>query len=132
MNDLPQAPQESDAEPAQEQAEQAEAPSLAEVAARRLAARTQWQKALARARERFNPVNVRDEVIETAADKIGTAADKAGAIAWAHRGKLAVAGLIGGLFFARKPIAKAAAPLADQAKATIDKAAQAIRDRSGR
>lgn len=101
------------------------AQTLAEVSARRLAARTQWQKALARAKERFAPANLREEAIDTAADTLGNAADKGAAFAWAHRGKIALAGLLGGLFLARKPIGKAAAPLASQAKdkigSTVDK-----------
>lgn len=103
------------------------AESLAEVSARRLAARSQWQKALARAKDRFTPANLRDEAIETAAEKIGNAADQAAGLAWAHRGKIALAGLLGGLFFARKPIAKAAAPLADKAKLQAGKAREALR-----
>ena len=59
--------------------------SLAEVSARRLAARSQWQKALARAKDRFAPANLRDEAIETAAEKIGNAADQAAGLAWTHR-----------------------------------------------
>lgn len=103
------------------------AESLAEVSARRLAARSQWQKALARAKDRFTPANLRDEAIETAAEKIGNAADQAAGLAWAHRWKIALAGLLGGLFFARKPIAKAAAPLADKAKLQAGKAREALR-----
>lgn len=114
--------QQGDDEPAHE-------PGLAEVAARRLAARTQWQKALARAKDRFAPDNVKEEMIDQAADAIGGAADKAAALAWAHRGKVALAGLLGGLFLARKPLAKAAGPLAGKAGASIGKAAQALRDR---
>lgn len=126
MSEQMQASHYSDQQPGEHE------PSLAEVAARRMAARTQWQKALARAKERFNPVNVRNEVVENAADTIGGAADKAGAVAWAHRGKLALAGVLGGLFFARKPIAKATAPLADQAKTAFGRAKQAVRDRTKR
>jgi hypothetical protein len=103
------------------------AESLAEVSARRLAARTQWQKALARAKDRFAPANLRDEAIETAAEKIGHAADQAAGIAWTHRWKIALAGLLGGLFLARKPIAKAAAPLADKARGQAEKAREALR-----
>jgi ElaB/YqjD/DUF883 family membrane-anchored ribosome-binding protein len=106
----------------------APAPSLSEVSARRLAARTQWQMALARAKERFTPANLGNEMVEKAADTIGGAADKAGSAAWAHRGKIAVAGLLGGLLFWRKPIAKAATPLAQQAKVTASKAAQSLRN----
>ncbi len=101
------------------------AQTLAEVSARRLAARTQWQKALARAKERFAPANLREEAIHTAADTLGNAADKGASLAWAHRGKIALAGLLGGLFLARKPIGKAAGPLASQARdkigSTVDK-----------
>ncbi|MFN3818903.1 hypothetical protein [Blastomonas sp.] len=104
-------------------------PSLAEVSARRLAARSQWEKALARAKERFNPVNLRDEVVQTTADKIGGAADEAGAAAWAHRGKLAIAGLIGGIFLARKPIVEKGAPLAEHARASAEKAMTSLRRR---
>lgn len=103
------------------------AESLAEVAARRLAARSQWQKALARAKDRFAPANLRDEAIHTAADKIGNAADHAAGFAWAHRGKIALAGLLGGLFLARKPIAKATAPLAEKARAQASKARVTLR-----
>lgn len=125
----------TDETPAQMHAAEASSehePSLAEISARRTAAHSQWEKALARAKERFNPVNVRNEVVDTAANAIGEAADTAGSFAWAHRGKLAVAGLLGGLFFARKPIAKAAAPLTGQAKVSLDKATQAIRERTRR
>lgn len=114
---------------AQEQAQQTDEPSLAEVAARRLAARSQWQKALARAKERFTPVNLRDEAVHTAADKIGTAADKVGTAAWAHRGKLAVAGLLGGVFLARKPIAEKGPPLVKQVRSALSTTADAIRAR---
>lgn len=107
-------------------------PSLAEVAARRLAARAQWQKALARAKDRFTPANLRNEAVESAADAIGGAADKAGAAAWAHRGKIAIAAILGGLLFARKPIAKAAAPMARQVKTATEKAVSSIRDRTRR
>jgi len=103
------------------------AESLAEVSARRLAARSQWQKALARAKDRFAPANLRDEAIETAAEKIGNAADQAAGLAWAHRGKIALAGLLGGLFFARKPIARAAGPIADKAKHQAARAREALR-----
>lgn len=106
-----------------------EEPSLAEVAARRTAAHSQWQKALARARERFTPSNMRDEAIHNAAEAIGGAADKAATTAWAHRGKLALAGLAGGLVYFRKPVARVAGPLAAQAKASIDGATRAIRHR---
>lgn len=109
--------------------DEAHDPSLAEISARRLAARTQWQRALARARERFTPANVSNEMVERAADTIGEAADKTATLAWAHRGKIALAGLLGGLFLARKPIAKAAAPLAGRAKEALGQAAGAIRDR---
>ena len=108
------------------------AESLAEVSARRLAARSQWQKALARAKHRFTPANLRDEAIETAAETIGNAADQAAGLAWAHRGKIALAGLLGGLFLARKPIAKVAAPLADKAKLQAGKARDALRRTSKR
>lgn len=108
------------------------AESLAEVAARRLAARSQWQKALARAKDRFAPANLRDEAIETAAEKIGNAADQAAGLAWAHRWKIALAGLLGGLFLARKPIAKAAAPLTDKARAQAEKAREALRNTAKR
>ena len=103
------------------------AESLAEVSARRLAARSQWQKALARAKDRFAPANLRDEAIETATEKIGHAADQAAGIAWTHRWKIALAGLLGGLFLARKPITKAAAPLADKARGQAEKAREALR-----
>lgn len=103
------------------------AESLAEVSARRLAARSQWQKALARAKDRFAPANLRDEAIETAAEKIGNAADQAAGLAWTHRWKIALAGLLGGLFLARKPITKTAAPLADKARAQAEKARDALR-----
>lgn len=103
------------------------AESLAEVSARRLAARSQWQKALARAKDRFAPAHLRDEAIHTAAEKIGGAADHAAGLAWAHRGKLALAGLLGALFFARKPIARATAPLADKARHQAEKAREALR-----
>lgn len=132
MSDHLAAPTEPGEGSVQEQAQQSEEPSLAEIAARRVAARSQWQKALARAKERFDPVNMREEVIDTASDKIGTAADKAGAVAWAHRGKLAIAGLLGSLFFARKPIAKVTTPLAEQARTTFGKARQGLRDRKKR
>ncbi|GGB60514.1 hypothetical protein [Blastomonas aquatica] len=102
-------------------------PSLAEVAARRLAARSQWQQALARAQVRFNPVNMRNEAVETAADAIGGAVDKVGATAWMHRGKLAMAGVLSGLFFARKPISQACAPVIEKTKVSIDKAAARVR-----
>lgn len=102
------------------------AESLAEVSARRLAARSQWQKALARAKDRFAPANLRDEAIHTAAEKIGDAADTAAGLAWAHRGKLALAGLLGGLFLARKPLGKAVAPLADKARHQAEKAREAL------
>lgn len=101
--------------------------SLAEVSARRLAARSQWQKALARAKDRFAPANLRHEAIETAAEKIGNAADQAAGLAWTHRWKIALAGLLGGLFLARKPITKAAAPLADKAREQAEKARDALR-----
>lgn len=104
-------------------------PSLAEISARRLAARTQWQRALARAKERFTPANVSSEMADRAAETIGQAADKTAAFAWAHRGKIALAGLLGGLFLARKPIAKAAVPLASKAKESLGQAAQAFKDR---
>ncbi|PXW71593.1 hypothetical protein C7451_11237 [Blastomonas natatoria] len=105
------------------------AESLAEVSARRLAARTQWQKALARARDRFAPANLRDEALDAAAERIGTAADSAAGFAWAHRGKIALAGLLGGLFLARKPIARNVAPLAEKAKQGIEKTTARLRDR---
>jgi hypothetical protein len=105
------------------------AQTLAEVSARRLAARTQWQKALARAKERFAPGNLREEAIHSAADTLGSAADKGASLAWAHRGKIALAGLLGGLFLARKPIAKAAAPLASQAKGKIGSTMDKIKAR---
>lgn len=105
-------------------------PSLAEVAARRLAARSQWQQALARAKVRFNPVNMRNEAVDTAADAIGGAADKVGTVAWAHRGKLALAGVVSGLLFARKPITRVCAPLMEKTKASIDKAAASVRNRT--
>lgn len=104
------------------------AESLAEISARRLAARSQWQKALARARDRFAPANLRDEAIETAAEKIGHAADHAAGLAWAHRGKIALAGMLGGLFLARKPIARNAAPLADKAKTGLGRLGTKLRD----
>jgi hypothetical protein len=104
------------------------AESLAEVSARRLAARSQWQKALARAQDRFAPANLRDEAIETAAEKIGNAADKAAGLALAHRGKIALAGLLGGLLLARKPIARNAAPLADKAKAGLGRLGTKLRE----
>lgn len=107
-------------------------PSLAEISARRTVAHTQWQKALARAKERFTPANLKDEAVDTAANAIGDAADTAGAFAWAHRGKIAIAGLLGGLFFARKPITKVTAPAATKAKVALDKAARAIRERAKR
>lgn len=113
----------------QELVDSAHEPSLAEVAARRMAARTQWQKALARAKERFTPGNVKDEMVENAAETIGNAADKAATAAWAHRGKLALAGLLGGLFFARKPLAKASAPLATKARTKVAEAGKALRNR---
>lgn len=121
-------------EPTENQMEAAQAPdshepSLSEMAARRVAARTQWQKALARAKERFSPANIRNEAVDTAADAIGAAADKAGALAWAHRGKLALASLLGGLILARKPICKVAAPMADQTRTSFRKAARTLRDR---
>lgn len=103
------------------------AESLAEVSARRLAARSQWQKALARAKDRFAPASLRDEAIETVAEKVGNATDQAAGLAWAHRGKIALAGLLGGLFFARKPIAKAAGPIAEKAKVQAAKARDALR-----
>jgi len=103
------------------------AETLAEVSARRLAARSQWQKALARAKDRFAPANLRDEAVETAAEKIGSAADKAAGLAWAHRGKIVLAGLLGGLFLARKPIAQNAAPLAAKARDGVSKAAAKLR-----
>lgn len=103
------------------------AESLAEVSARRLAARSQWQKALARAKDRFAPANLRDEAIETAAEKIGNAADQAAGLAWTHRWKIAMAGLLGGLFLARKPIAKATAPLGEKARQQATKARDALR-----
>lgn len=103
------------------------AESLAEVSARRLAARSQWQKALARAKDRFAPAHLRDEAIETAAEKIGNAADQAAGLAWAHRWKIAIVGLLGGLFLARKPITKAAGPIADKAKIQAGKAREALR-----
>lgn len=120
-------------EPTENQMEAAQAPdsqepSLAEMAARRAAARSQWQKALARARERFSPSNMRNEALDTAADAIGTAADKAGALAWAHRGTLAVAGVLGGLFLARKPIGKVAVPMADQARTSFRQVARRVRN----
>lgn len=99
------------------------AQSLSAMAARRLAARTQWQRALARAKDRFAPANLRDEAVGHTAEKIGGAVDRGGAFAWAHRGKIAVAGLLGGLFLARKPIAKTAGPLAAHARRHISKAA---------
>lgn len=93
-------------------------PGLAEVAARRMAARSQWQMALARAKDRFAPASVKEELISTAAETIGGAADKAASLALAHRGKIAVTGLLGGvaaaLVIARKPIARAAGPRAGQ------------------
>ncbi|MDM7955627.1 hypothetical protein [Blastomonas sp.] len=104
-------------------------PSLAEVTVRRTAAHTQWQKALARAKERFTPANVRDEAINNAAEAVGGAADKVGSLAWAHRGKLAIAGLLGGLVVFRKPVAEVAGPLAVKARASIDTATSAIKDR---
>ncbi len=104
-------------------------PSFAEVAARRVAARTQWQKALARAKERFTPANVADEAVDTAANTIGGAADKAAGFAWAHRGKLALAGLLGGLIYGRKPIAKATGPLVGKARASIGKARETLLSR---
>lgn len=103
------------------------AESLAEVSARRIAARSQWQKALARAKDRFAPANLRDEAIETVAEKVGNAADQAAGLAWAHRGKIALAGLLGGLFFARKPIAKAAGPITEKAKVQAARARKALR-----
>lgn len=102
--------------------------SLAEVSARRLAARTQWQMALARAKERFAPANVATEIIDRTADTIGGAADKSASLAWAHRGKIALAALLGGLFVARKPIAKNAGPLAARAKVSLNDAADAIKN----
>lgn len=101
-------------------------PSLAEVSARRTAAHTQWQKALARAKERFKPANMRDEAIHNAAEAVGGAADKAASAAWAHRGKLALAGVLGGLVVFRKPVAKVAGPLAAKAKVSIHEATRAI------
>lgn len=103
------------------------AESLAEVSARRIAARSQWQKALARAKDRFAPANLRDEAIDTVAEKVANAADQATDLAWTHRWKLALAALFGGLFFARKPIAKAAAPMAEKAKVQAAKAREALR-----
>ena len=105
------------------------AQTLAEVSARRLAARTQWQKALARAKERFAPANLREEAIDSAAETVGNAADKGAAFAWAHRGKIALAGLLGGLFLARKPIAKAAKPFATQARGKIGSTVDKIKAR---
>ena len=67
------------------------------------------------------------KAIETAAEKIGNAADQAAGLAWTHRWKIALAGLLGGLFLARKPITKAAAPLADKARAQAEKARDALR-----
>lgn len=107
-------------------------PSLAEVAARRLAARSQWEMALARAKERFAPSNVANEMIENTADTIGEAADKTASLAWAHRWKIALAGLLGGLFLARKPIGKNAGPIATRAKTSLSNAADAIRNRKKR
>lgn len=108
------------------------APSLAEVTARRVAARSQWQKALARAQERFAPANLRDEAVHNVAETIGGAADKAATMAWAHRGKLALTGLLGGLLYFRKPVAKAVAPLAGRAKASAHRASEAVRRRTRR
>lgn len=105
------------------------AQSLAEMSARRLAARSQWQMALARAKDRFAPAHLRDEAIGAAADTIGHAADRGAAFAWAHRGKIALAGLLGGLFLARRPIGKAARPVAAQAKDQISKTLDRIRTR---
>ena len=105
------------------------AQTLAEMAARRLAARSQWQKALARARERFAPANLRDEAIDSAATTLSGAADKGAALAWAHRGKIALAGLLGGLFLARKPIAEVARPLAAQTKGAVGRTIDKIKAR---
>jgi hypothetical protein len=104
-------------------------PSLAEVSARRTAAHAQWQKALARAKERFTPGNIRNEAIDNVAETVGGAADKAASLAWAHRGKLALAGLLGGLVVFRKPVAEVTGPLAAKAKGSIDRATAAIRQR---
>ncbi|WP_017672562.1 hypothetical protein [Blastomonas sp. AAP53] len=102
------------------------AQSLAEVSARRLAARSQWQMALARAKDRFAPANLRDEAIDTAAHAVGNAADRGASLAWAHRGKIALAGLLGGLFLARKPIREAAGPLTTKAKGQISKVSASV------
>lgn len=104
------------------------AESLAEVSARRIAARSQWQKALARAKDRFAPANLRDEAIDKVVEKVGNAADQAAGLAWTHRWKIALATLFGGLFLARKPIAKAAAPMAEKAKVQAAKAREALRN----
>lgn len=132
MSDEVRSPDGSSEESLQAQAALAEEPSLAEVSARRVAARTQWQKALARAKERFSPGNVREEMVETAADTVGTAVDKAGSVAWAHRGKLALAGIFGGLFLARKPIARVAVPAAEQARNRLGTLLKAIGERTKR
>lgn len=105
--------------------------SLAEISARRTAAHSQWQKALARAKERFTPGNMRDEAIHNAAETIGGAADKAASMAWAHRGKLALAGLLGGLVFFRQPVARTAGPLATKAKNAVTTLGASIKRRVG-
>ena len=104
-------------------------PDLAASAARRVAARTQWQKALARAKERFAPPNVTSEMIDRTADAIGGAADKTAALAWPHRIKIALVAVLGGLFLARKPIGKAAGPLAARASKALQNAANAVKNR---
>lgn len=85
--------------------------AVTEQAARRLAARSQWQQALLRARERFAPAALKDEMIDKAADTVAGVADEAARLAWAHKGKVALAGAVAALVAARKPLARAAAPL---------------------
>jgi len=96
------------------------AETLAEAAARREAAHSQWQKALARARDRFRPANLRDEAIEHAAEAIGNAADEAARLAVRHKGKLALGGSLIALVAARKPLWSWLKPQVARVRTKID------------
>lgn len=91
--------------------------SLSESAARRRLARAKWDQSLEQARHRFAPENLLDEAIERTVDVIGDAADKGASLAWAHRGKIAMVAVLGGVVGFRKQISQKARPLATSASA---------------